>query len=157
MRSNCSSFIAAASAVGHGKGIGRRQAIVLDVDGAIGAARQRLAQHLGDAGGPGRADHDFPAVLFLEPQALLERIGVRLVHLVAGVLLADPGAASFEPGCQSRVGTCLMQTAIFISGFESLRAARAALVPPKRNELDMRVSLNRARIGPPKPTSSTAM
>ena len=82
----------------HGKRIGARQAIVFDVNGAIGAARQRLAQHLGHARGSGRADDHFPAVLLLQAQALFERVRVRLVHLVAGVLLADPACRLVDAG-----------------------------------------------------------
>ena len=73
--------------------IGGGQRIRLDVDGAIGAARQRLANHLADAGGAGRADDDLPTVLLLEPQRLFERIGIRLVELEAGVAVANPRAA----------------------------------------------------------------
>src|SRR5689334_9022914 len=65
---------------------------------AVGAARQRFANHLLNARRTGRADDHFPAVLLAEPQRLFERIGVRLVHLVADVLLADPGLVVVEPG-----------------------------------------------------------
>ena len=85
------------------------------MNGAIGAARERFADHLRDARRPGRADDDFAAVLLLEPQRLFERVGVRLVQLEAGVLLADPGLRRrSDAGCHSRVTTCLMQTAIFM-------------------------------------------
>ena len=77
--------------LGHRDRIGRRQRVGLDVDGAIGAARQRLADHLRRARRPGRADDDLAAVLLLEPQRLFERVGVGLVELEAGVLVADPG------------------------------------------------------------------
>ena len=84
--------------LGHGRGqaaaaaerVGRAERRVLDVDRAIRAARERLANHLLHARGPGRADHDLAAVLLAEPQALFERVGVGLVHLVRDVLLADP-------------------------------------------------------------------
>src|SRR5262249_40741511 len=48
---------------------------------------------LGDAGRPGRADDDLAAVLLLEAQRLFERVGVRLVHLEAGVAFANPRLA----------------------------------------------------------------
>ena len=48
--------------------------------------------------GPAEHDHDFAAVLLLEPQRLFERVGVRLVHLEAGVLIADPGLRVVEAG-----------------------------------------------------------
>jgi hypothetical protein len=72
--------------------VGRRQRVGLDVDGAIGPARQRLAQHLRGARRAGRADDDLAAVLLLEAQRFFERVGVRLVQLEAGVLVADPRA-----------------------------------------------------------------
>ena len=64
---------------------------------AVGAPRQRLANHLLDPRRPGRADDHFPAMLLAEPQRLLQRIGVRLVHLVADVLLADPRLVVGKP------------------------------------------------------------
>ncbi len=75
----------------------RPSAIVFDMDRAVGAASQRFANHLRDARGTGRADHHFAAALLLEPQRLLERVGVRLVHLVRRVRLADPGLVVVEP------------------------------------------------------------
>src|SRR5258708_26757759 len=63
---------------------------MLDVDGPLGAARQRLANDRLHAGRSGRADHHFAGVLFPQPQRLLQRVGIGLVHLVAGVLLANP-------------------------------------------------------------------
>ena len=96
MRSNFSSCIAAASALDGHERIGARQPIVFDVDGAVGAARQRLADHLRDARRPGRADDHFAAVLLLQPQRLFERVGVGLVHLEAGVLIANPGLVVVE-------------------------------------------------------------
>src|SRR6185503_7622284 len=54
-------------------------------------ARQRLADDLRRPRRAGRADDHFPAVLLLQPQRLFQRVGVRLVQLEAGVLIADPG------------------------------------------------------------------
>ena len=65
--------------------------IAVDVNRAIGAARQRLAQHLRHARRAGRHDDHFPAVLLAQPQRLFERVGVRLVQLPARVLIANPG------------------------------------------------------------------
>ena len=78
--------------VGDGDGVGGGQRVGLDVDGAVGAARERLADDLRRRA-PGRREHDdhFPAVLLLQPQRLFERVGVGLVQLEAGVLIADPG------------------------------------------------------------------
>jgi hypothetical protein len=75
-----------------------RQAVVLDVDGAIGAAGQRLANDLGHARRTGRADDHFALMLLFQPQRLFERVGVGLVHLEAGVLLANPGLVVGQAG-----------------------------------------------------------
>ena len=65
--------------------------------------------------GPAEQTTTSPPCFSLQPQRLLERVGVGLVHLVAGVLLADPRLRRrSRRGCHSRVGTCLMQTAIFM-------------------------------------------
>ena len=77
--------------VRHHECVGARERVALHVNAAIGAARQRFAQHLPHARRPRRADDDFSAVFFLEPQAFLERVRVRLVHLERRVLLPDPG------------------------------------------------------------------
>jgi hypothetical protein len=61
------------------------------VDGAIGAARERFADDLGDTRRTRRADDHVAAVLLLQTQRFLERVGVGLVHLEAGVLVANPG------------------------------------------------------------------
>ena len=90
-RSTCSSLMRRGERFGDGVRVGGRQRVGLDVDGAVGAARQRLADHLRGPRRTGRADDDFPAVLLLQPQRLFERVGVRLVQLEAGVLVADPG------------------------------------------------------------------
>ena len=72
---------------GHRVGVAERG--VLDVDGSIGAARQRFTQDLRGARRAGRADDDLAAVRLAEPQRLLERVRVRLVQLPARVLLTD--------------------------------------------------------------------
>ena len=100
--------------VGDDERVGRGERVVLDVQRAIRAARERLADHLLHARRPGRADDHLAAVLLAQAQRLLERVGVGLVHLVADVLFADPVLSSRRRGCHSRVGTCLMQTAIFM-------------------------------------------
>ena len=46
-----------------------------------------------DAGRARRADDHLAAVLLAQAQALLERVGIGLVHLVARLLLADPRLA----------------------------------------------------------------
>ena len=77
------------------EGIGgyRREAVVLDVNGSVGAPRQRFTQHLARACRPGGADHDLAAVLFAETKRLLERVGVGLVHLERRILLAHAAFA----------------------------------------------------------------
>ena len=61
---------------------------MLDVNGSVGAPRQRFAQHLARACRPGGAGHNLAAVLFAETKRLLERVGVGLIHLERRILLA---------------------------------------------------------------------
>jgi hypothetical protein len=65
--------------------------LAVHVNGAVGPAGQRLAQHLRDARGPGGHGNDFAAVFLTQPQRLFERVGVGLVQLPAGVAVPDPG------------------------------------------------------------------
>ena len=65
--------------------------IALDVNRTIGAAGQRLAQHLGHARRSGADDEHLTAVLLAQAQRLFERVGVGLVQLPARVSVADPG------------------------------------------------------------------
>ena len=88
--------------VGDHERVGAGERVVFDVDRAVGAAGERFAEHLRDARGPGRADDHFPAVLLLQPQRLFERVRVGLVHLVAGVLLANPGLRVVRDAAASR-------------------------------------------------------
>ena len=78
--------------IGRVERIGGDRAAVLDVDGAVGTARQCLAQHLRDAFGSDGAHDDLAAVRLLEAQRLFEGIRVRLVHLVGDVGITNPGA-----------------------------------------------------------------
>ncbi len=133
--------------------------VILDVQRAVGAARQRLANHLLDAGWSGRADHDLAAQLLTEPQRFLERIGVRLVHLEAGVLLADPGLVVGETRLPLARGDLLdadgdlhtlgSRLSTLDSGLVEIPKTKAksaypsyflnsnaAFVPPKPNEFD---------------------
>ena len=82
--------------VGNHERVGRAQGIGLDVDRPVRAAGERLTDHLLHARGAGRTDHDFSTVLLAQPQCLFERVGVRLVHLVADVLLANPRLVVLE-------------------------------------------------------------
>ena len=79
-------------------GVGRSERLILDVNRAVGASRQRFPQHLRDARGPGGADDDLAAVLLLEAQGFLERVGVRLVELPARVLFANVRALRVQAG-----------------------------------------------------------
>ena len=70
--------------------------VVLDVNRAIGAARQRLANHLSARARARPSRRRLRRLLLPQPQRLLERVGVGLVHLVADVLLANPGLRVVE-------------------------------------------------------------
>jgi len=108
----------------------------LDMNRAIGAARERLANHLLDTRRTGAADHHFPAVPLAQSQRFLERVGVRLVHLVADVLLADPGLVVVEPRLPL-AGRNLLDTDGDLRSYPSyFLKSNAAFVPPKPNEFD---------------------
>src|SRR6478672_5010739 len=62
------------------------------MNGAIGAAGQRLAQDLRDTHGTSGQHDDFPAVPFFEPQSFFECVRVRLVELPTRVVIANPRA-----------------------------------------------------------------
>ena len=78
-------------------GADRRQPFVLHMNRPIRAARERLAKHLRRACGSRRAHHDLAAVLFAKAQGLLECVRVGLVHLEAGVLLANAPLRLIDP------------------------------------------------------------
>ena len=67
--------------------------LVLDVNRPVGSPRERFTDDLLHARRAGRAHDDFPAVLLAKPQRLFQRVGIGLVQLVAGILLADPRPA----------------------------------------------------------------
>ena len=76
--------------VGDRQRVGGGQRLTFDMNGPIRTASQRLADDLRHARRPGGAGNDLATVPFLEPQRFFERIGVRLIHLEAGVAVADP-------------------------------------------------------------------
>ena len=86
---------------GGGEGAGRvvgiqaDKGIVFQMNGAIGALGQGLAQHLLGARRTGGNDDDFAAVLLFLAKGLFERVGVRLIHFV-GDVFANPGAGFVE-------------------------------------------------------------
>ena len=71
--------------------------VAFNVQRPVGAARQCLPKNLLHAGRAGGTGDHLAAVAFAEPQCLFQRIGVGLVHLVADVLLANPGFVVAEP------------------------------------------------------------
>src|SRR5207249_956004 len=81
---------------GHNERVGAAQPVVFDMNRAVGPARQRFADDLGHARRASRADDDFAGVLFLEAERFFERVSVRLVQFVAGVLLANPDSGFVE-------------------------------------------------------------
>ena len=93
----------------------------VDVQRAIGAARERLANHLLHARRAGRAHHHLAAVLLAQPQALLERIRVRLVHLVTDILVANPGLVVVETRLPL-AGRNLLDTDSDFHGREAVRS-----------------------------------
>ncbi len=83
------------------------EAVVLHVDGSVGAAGERLAQHLRDTGGSGGTDDHLTPELLLQAQRFFQRVRVGLVHLVGGVLLTNPGARLVQSGLPVARGNLL--------------------------------------------------
>ncbi len=98
------------------KRIERVQIFGLDVNRAVRAFGQRFADGLRGALRTGAQHDHFAAVLFFQLQRLFERVGVRLIDLEAQVGFLDP-LARMRRGCngESRTGTCLIATMIFIT------------------------------------------
>ena len=84
-----------------GVSIRSRKVVVFDQEAAISAFRQRLADRRGGSRRASRDGYHFSAVRFSDPQCLLERERVRIVHLVAEVGLADPAAAVVPLGASN--------------------------------------------------------
>ena len=74
------------------EGIEGNEAVAFQMDGAVGALGQRLAQNLLRARRAAGDDHYLAAMLFLLAQRLFQRVGVGLVHFV-GNIVANPRAA----------------------------------------------------------------
>src|SRR5262249_9574341 len=120
-------------------------------------------------------DDDLAAVLLLQTQRLLERIGVGLVHLEAGVGLANPGLLVVQAGLPLARGHLLDADRSFHRVIEvlghlviglvhadtrlsndpmtrshALRSyfwnSSAALVPPKPNEFDSAYVMRTGRL-----------
>ena len=72
------------------EGVQGDEAVVFQMNGAVGALGQRLAQHLLRPRRTGGDHHHFAAVLFPLPQRLFQRIRVGFVHLIAHVF-TNPG------------------------------------------------------------------
>jgi hypothetical protein len=123
------------------KGVGRREVIALDMNGAVGAPGKRLPDHLRHARGPGRHDHDLAAVLLLEPQRLLERVRVRLVQFPTGVAIPHPGLGLVDANLPLSGDNLLDRDCDFHSYFF---ISIVPFVPPNPKEFDIAY---RMRIG----------
>ena len=87
--------MAAANAFARIERVQPDELVVLQMNRAIRALGQRLAQHLLRPRRTAGDDDDFALVLFPLPQRLFEGVGVRLVDFVRDVF-ADPRAAFVE-------------------------------------------------------------
>ena len=84
--------------VGHRE---RPELLFFDVNGAIGALGQRLANGLGGARRSAAQNDHLAAVPLLELEAFFQGVGVGLIDLVAQLVLDDPEPGWVDP--QSRV------------------------------------------------------
>ena len=74
------------------EGVKTDKGIAFQVDGAVRALSEPLAQHLLRARGTAGDNHDLASVLLLLAQGLFQRVGIRLVDFVGNVL-ANPCSA----------------------------------------------------------------
>ena len=72
------------------RSVSAAERLILDVNRPVRSARERFTDDLLHARRTGGADDDFAVVLLAKTQRLFQRVGVGLVQLVAGILLADP-------------------------------------------------------------------
>ena len=90
------------------------EVVLFDMDGAVGALGERFANGLRGARRSGAQRDDFAAVLLLQLQTGLQRICVRLVDLVGEIGILNPLPRRRDRSWESRAGTCLIVTTIFI-------------------------------------------
>ena len=76
--------------------------LVFDVNGAIGALGQSLANGLRCARRSSAQSDDLAAVLFLQLKRLFERISVGLIDLETEIALLDPAPARVDFEAESR-------------------------------------------------------
>ena len=74
-----------------------RAGVIVNMDGAVRAFRQRLADRLLNAGRADARHHHFAAVFLLQAQGLFERECVRLIGFVAQIRVSNPGRVLRQP------------------------------------------------------------
>ena len=126
--------------LGDAQRVERGQVFFLDVNGAVGAFGQRLADGLRSARRPGAQRDHFAAVLLLQLQRLFERVSIRLIDLETEVALLNPAAARID--AKLRIADRNL-----LDGNDNLHGSRRyqpvnrlkirqPLVPPKPNEFE---------------------
>ena len=88
--------------------------VFFDVDGAVGAFGQGFTNGLRGALGPGAERNHFAAVFFLQLQRRFQGISVGLVDFVARSASSIHLPDAAMRNCESRAGTCLIATMIFM-------------------------------------------
>ncbi len=123
---------------------------LFNMDGAVGAFGQRLADGLGGAGGSGAQGDHLSAVLFFQLQGFFQGIGVRLIDLVGNVAFLDPLARGCDFKLRIASGNLLDRNDYFHRGLKKIRQPdlrdlfsysnrlkiRQPLVPPKPKLLE---------------------
>jgi hypothetical protein len=85
--------MAASWSLGHCQRVEGREVVEFDVDGAVGALGESLAQRRSDALGPQADDDDLAAILLLQLERFFEGVGVGLVDGVGQIVFVDPLSA----------------------------------------------------------------
>ncbi len=77
--------------------VGSSQTIVFNMDSAIRTSSKRLTEYLCASRWSGRAHDNLAAMLLTQAKRLLERVGIRLVHLEACILLTNSTTCVIDP------------------------------------------------------------
>ena len=123
---------------GDAQRVERSQVFFFDVDGAVGAFGQCLADGLRSAGRSGAQGDHFAPVLFLQLQSLFQGVGIRLIDLETQVVLLNPAAARVDAKLRIANRNLLDGNDNFHEKSQpvNLLKMRHPLVPPNPNEFE---------------------
>ena len=110
------------------------QVVFLDMNRAVGALGQRLADGLRDPRRPGAQGDHFAAMLLLQPQRLFQRESIRLIGLETEVVFLNPAAAGIDTKQRIARGDLLYGDQIFMGRIRLYRFENQATVGAAETE-----------------------